>query len=369
MSELINIEAARSLLIKTVTDPGSVEELSENQWDLVLRMIRRARLLGRLACQVEKNGLAAKIPIKASDQLISARKVAKSRKRMALWEIDRLQRALREVDADVIVLKGCGYLIKDLQVSEGRIFSDVDIMVLRLNLDCVENTLKEKGWESTSLDDYDEYYYREWMHEIPPLRHPDRGIEVDLHHNILPLTGIIKTSPSRLFETSVRVNGYDFKVLGPFEMVIHSATHLFYGTELNGDLRDLIDLDELLRYFAETEDDFWSILEVTAVEMDLQRPLFYAARYCEKILKTPVPEGVSARYRIHGPNPVILLIMDKLISASIFPDHPEIPSRTIEIWRWLLYVRSHFLKMPIHLLIPHLFRKFIKKRIFKNSVN
>jgi hypothetical protein len=33
-------------------------------------------------------------------------------------------------------------------------------------------------------------------------------------------------------------------------MVLHSATHLFYDGELNHGLRDLVDLDDLLRHFS-----------------------------------------------------------------------------------------------------------------------
>ncbi len=37
-------------------------------------------------------------------------------------------------------------------------------------------------------DPYDDLYYRQWMHELPPLVHGERGRMVDVHHTILPLT-------------------------------------------------------------------------------------------------------------------------------------------------------------------------------------
>ena len=72
-------------------------------------------------------------------------------------------------------------------------------------------------------------------------------------------------------------------------MVLHSAAHLFQDGELNGGLRDLVDLDSLLRHFG-SDENFWGGLVSRAQTMDLERPLYYALRYCEQWLGTPVPD-------------------------------------------------------------------------------
>jgi hypothetical protein len=65
------------------------------------------------------------------------------------------------------------------------------------------------------MDPYDERYYREWIHELPPLRFPGRFLELDLHHTILPLTGRIQPDSAALLEASNPVEGTGFRVLCP----------------------------------------------------------------------------------------------------------------------------------------------------------
>ena len=45
-------------------------------------------------------------------------------------------------------------------------------MVPRERIETVERTLLDRGWKTPVQDDYDDRYYREWSHEIPPLMHP-----------------------------------------------------------------------------------------------------------------------------------------------------------------------------------------------------
>ena len=62
-------------------------------------------------------------------------------------------------------------------------------MVARDDLPEVEALLLDKGgWEWVKEDAYDDAYYRDHMHELPPLIHKERDRMIDVHHTILPLT-------------------------------------------------------------------------------------------------------------------------------------------------------------------------------------
>jgi hypothetical protein len=65
-------------------------------------------------------------------------------------------------------------------------FSDVDVLVPRDRLADVEAALMLAGWASTNPSEYDQHYYRRWMHELPPLQHIRRQTVLDVHHAILP---------------------------------------------------------------------------------------------------------------------------------------------------------------------------------------
>ena len=66
----------------------------------------------------------------------------------------------------------------------------------------------------------------------------------------------------------------------PSHMVLHAAAHLFHDGEIAGAIRDLVDLDSLLRYFGD-DPKFWGDLMGGASTLGLTRPAYYALRYAE----------------------------------------------------------------------------------------
>ena len=138
-------------------------------------------------------------------------------------------------------------------------------------------------------------------------------------------------------------------------MVLHSLVHLF----LEGDpqdglrLRDLVDAHDLLRHFG-AEPEFWGSLVPRARELGLTRPLYYGLRYARRILGTEVPHAVRAAAKKAAPPPPVRALMDRLVPLALFPEHPDFPRRRAARARLLVYVRSHWLRMPPLLLARHL---------------
>ncbi len=186
-----------------------------------------------------------------------------------------------------------------LPAADGRVFSDVDILVPEQAIPAVESALMLHGWSAGHHGAYYQRYYRQWMHEIPPMRHARRRTVIDVHHAILPKTARIEVDSDRMREAAIAVAGDDrLRVLAPVDMVLHSATHLFHEGELDNGLRDLFDLDSLLRHFG-AEAGFWETLVPRAVEVGLTRPLYYALRYASQMLSTPIPAD-GRRVRVDG---------------------------------------------------------------------
>jgi hypothetical protein len=208
------------------------------------------------------------------------------------------------------------------------------------------------------LDPYDQRYYRKWMHELPPLRHFARGTVVDVHHTIVPETSRFRLDGGKLLQSAVPVDE-DVSVLAPADMVLHTATHLFADGDLAGGLREVIDLDALLRHFARVEPDFWDRLVPRAVELHLQRPLFYALRVGRRLLETPIPQAVTNASRVGRPLPPATGIMDALAGQALLPD-TEGTGWSNGIALWVLYLRAHWLRMPPWLLARHLTRKTLR---------
>lgn len=348
-------------LLGVLNDPNALTKLSAKDWELLTRMSRREGLLARLAIKLDEIGAFKQTPSRVQDHLIAAMVIAADHERMIRWELNRIELALSDLKIPVLLLKGAAYLAADLPPAKGRLVSDVDIMVPKNNLDAVEATLIEAGWETEKLHPYDQIYYRKWMHELPPLRHVARQTDVDVHHTILPLTSRLKPAPEVLFDSAVRIHDSRFKVLSPADMVLHSATHLFHDGEFDHGLRDLVDLHDLLEHFG-TRGDFWERIVPRSVELHLQRPLFYALRNCRKLLGTRVPDDVMRKVKVGAPSQPWLKLMDVLIERALVPERPVSPRFSTAYVRWLLYIRSHYLRMPLYLLIPHLIRKAFRLR-------
>jgi len=341
----------------------SCSTFSATQWDEFIRQARRANVLSRLAILLQATSTWADIPDFAKRHLQSAIISAMALRRTVMWEIYQINKALYLSDIPSVFLKGAAYHIANLPVGEGRLYNDIDFMVPKKNIEEVEQILNLHGWKSSHNSDYDETYYRTWMHEIPPLRHVSRGSVIDLHHAILPKTAALKPDSELLIQQrqSIQLDQGSYCVLSPIDMVLHSATHLFHEGELDKGLRDLMDLDLLLKHFGK-ESDFWGAIVPRAERLQLTLPLFYTVRYCKTLLHTPVPKKVQAALQeLHGGR-WINRLMDGLFHRALLPEHKSCQQKLTSIARYLLFIRGHYLRMPMRLLIPHLFRKaFIEK--------
>ena len=142
----------------------------------------------------------------------------------------------------------------------------------------------------------------------------------------------------------------------PADMVLHSATHLFHEGEFDNGLRDLVDLDGLLRHFGR-EPSFWTGLVPRARAVGLARPLYYALRYASAMLETPVPALVIAEAQAGAPAGALRPLLDFCFRRALRATHASCADGWTPLARKLLYVRSHWLRMPLPLLAVHLARK------------
>jgi hypothetical protein len=273
---------------------------------------------------------------------------------MVRWEIDRLRVALADIEGPVVLLKGGAYVAADLPPARGRLFGDIDFMVPQAQLGAVEGSLLAGGWTHQSLDPYDERYYRHWMHELPPFKHVWRHTWLDVHHTITPPTSRHAVAAAPLFAAAVPLPGLPrFAVLAPCDMVLHSAAHLMLDGELPHGLRDLLDLDELLRHFG-ADAGFWPALAQRAAELGLGPLLMLALRQLERITGTEVPREQAAAFRALGePGAAALAVLERVVR----PPHPSCDDAGTRWARRLWYLRAHALRMPPSQLAGHLLRK------------
>ena len=346
-----------NMLASCWATPNQQLEFTVREWEMLLGQARQARLLARLATHYLEQGWLPSIPDGPRTHLEGALKLANRQQHEVRWEVDRISRALVGQEEPVVLLKGAAYLIGDFPPAKGRLFSDLDIMVPRRQIEVVEAALMGAGWICDERDPYNQRYYREWMHEIPPLRHVQRNTYIDLHHTITPPTSRFHVDGERLLDRILPLAGYPgLYVLAPTDMVLHSAVHLFQEGEFGHGLRDLLDLNDLLQHFG-AQADFWDGLIDRADELGLQIPLFHALFHIRRMFGSAAPSHLAARIESFAPDWFSRLLMAWMLGLALRPDHPSCNLRWTGIARWLLYVRSHLLRMPMRLVLPHLIRK------------
>ncbi|WP_374614905.1 nucleotidyltransferase family protein [Sphingorhabdus sp.] len=366
------------LLVDALRNPATTRNLDAQGWTELLSMARAEQLLGTLAERFKTES----VPPKVAEILAEAQVNADYLRRSALWEADCARRALAGFGGKVVLLKGTAYVAAGLKAGEGRSIGDLDILVARDDLPQVEAALLAAGWEWVKPDPYDDAYYRDHMHELPPLIHKLRDRMIDVHHTILPLTarqtpdaaGMLGAAIPLPPAGGVRGGGEQSEpygisgppltavasqrlrlpasgreglyILSPTDMVCHGAAHLFADGDLAGGLRNLWDVHCLLGQFSSAE--FWVQLRSRASLHQLSEPVERAVRLAHQLYGTQIPKDWAGWHR-----------QDKWYVARLTArDGWGRPTR--KFIRLLFYIRSHWLRMPPLMLARHLWVKWRK---------
>jgi hypothetical protein len=330
-----------ALLVRALREPHSVRGCD---WSALISAARAEQLIGSLACRLE----GVEVPLKVAAILESARNDAAQARTQALWEAEMARRALADTGVPMILLKGTAFHAADLKASIGRSVGDLDILVPRESLGIVETALLASGWERVKeADGYDDLYYRQWMHELPPLIHRTRDRMIDVHHTILPLTARPKPDSAALIDASVTLaNG--LRLLSPADIVVHAAAHLFADGDLAGGLRNLWDIDRLLREFA-ADAGFWPRLAERTRLHQLRPTVARALRLSHRLYGTPVDPVLAGRFQLG----------DRLFEARLLARNGW-GQESRKALRFAFYLRSHWLRMPPLMLARHLWVKMAK---------
>lgn len=195
------------------------------------------------------------------------------------------------------------------------------------------------------------------------MSHPVLAVELDLHHNILPPVARTHVDADLLLSRLQPSNWTDWQVLQPVDQVLHSASHLFLDSELRDRLRDLVDLDGLMRHFGAAP-GFWAQLPERAGELGLAEPLALACSFTERWLGTPIPQHAREAIQAQGPAALRRTWLLPMFEQILMPTEPDaLPSNGQRIAALVQLARYHRQRMPLRLLLPHLWHKWRAGRL------
>lgn len=326
------------LLVQALRYPASLRPNCD--WTGLIAAARVEQLVGSLAYRLEGH----EVPERVGRLLAMHRADAERVRVQALWEAEMARRALAPLGVPVVLLKGTAFHAAGLEAAQGRNVGDLDILVPRGGLRDVEQALIAHGWERMKeADGYDDLYYRQWMHELPPLIHRERDRMADVHHTILPLTARPKPDAEALIADSIALPD-GLRVLGPEDMIVHAAAHLIADGDMAGGLRNLWDIDRLLREFSRVE-GFWPRLRERAESHGLDRAVARAVRLSHTLYATPIPPSWR------GWSSFDALFRRRLLARNGWGQ------ATRSATRFSFYIRGHLMRMPPMMLARHLATK------------
>lgn len=325
-----------ALLARVMRDPAHAKVIDAGGWTSLIATARAEQMAGTLAYRVQ--GLA--MPDAVSRILADHRASAEQGRIAALWEAEMARRAIEPLGVATVLLKGTAFVAAGLSAGVGRSIGDLDILVSRERIREVEAALLAAGWEWVKPDPYDDAYYRQWMHELPPMIHRTRDRMIDVHHTILPLTAAPTPDAARMLADAEPV-GNGLSMLSRADVLVHAAAHLFADGDLAGGMRNLWDISCLL--------DEWDAPEFRA--------------------------GVMTRAGMHGLAPAMARAMR--LSDHLYGDGARLTLADRWFVRRLLgrdgwgrqrrkasefafYLRGHMLRMPPPMLARHLWTKWRK---------
>lgn len=330
-------------LIAVLSDPARAAGLDGAGWTRLLGQARRANLLGALAVRCADTGVTP--PPAVARHLDGATQVAERQRLSVSWEAHQLQRVLGPIGAPVLLLKGAAYVMSAPDLARGRTFGDIDILVPEAVLGEVESRLLLAGWVNAKSDPYDQRYYRQWMHELPPLTHLRRGTVLDVHHRLLPRTARHASNPVPLFARARPIAGLPaLHVPAPEDLLAHSLTHLMHEGELHNGLRDLQDVDEMVRRFS-ADPAFWPRFTEAVTASGLASPVGLGLCLATRVFATPVPSTLVHQL-LGGPPPAWLV--------PVYLRALGLDASAQALAELVVYVRAHALRMPGSLLARHL---------------
>lgn len=338
------VTRAAALLVTALREPATAAALAPAEWTALLTAARAERLLATLAHRLDPRTASPAVAAILAD----ARDGAAQERRAALWEAEMARRALAGLGTPVVLLKGTAFAAAGLDAGTGRAIGDLDILVPRTALDEAERLLRAAGWEAVKDDGYDDAYYRRWMHELPPLIHRERDRIIDVHHTILPPTARPTPDAAALLGEAQALGG-GLATLSPRHMVVHAAAHLFADGDLAGGLRNLWDIDRLVREFADADAGFVADLVREAGRHGLAPHVRRALRLAHALFGTPIAAiapALTAADRVYR---------RRLLVRDGWGRQRHAATRTA------FYVRSHWIRMPPPLLARHLAIKALRR--------
>jgi len=351
---------SKSTFLAILSQQKKLETLTPAQQDALLRVAISAHMHGVLAGIANKQSPLL-LPRPLTRHFSSVNTFSFAQKTQVIASVTLLSEQLLSANVPVLLLKGAAYILGNKHNAHGRLISDIDILVQQDALKVVESVLHQHGWRAKQLNDYDEKYYREWSHELPPYVHNQTGVTLDIHHNLIPSSSGKTVNISELHASKVEV-GNNVYIPSDGYLILHSAIHLLLNDDTEKGLRDCFDLHSLIQNY------------LLSKPIESLRSIFIDAN-CDaefSVLIHLLNRVFADQYHtilLASENLTPLSWHEKMLVSSlyktVFPQTQHLLDNASLLARQHVYVHGHLSKMPMRLFIKHIsyksYRSMVKR--------
>jgi hypothetical protein len=340
--------------IENLVFHNEIPEVELKQWEDIIHVLREVNLLAACYFQLKKEDKLTLLPSFAFKHMKSAAIYSSRQSEQVIFECKLLQNTLDAENIQSVFLKGASYTLRKSINSQGRVYSDIDLLVAKKDISKAEEVLKKHAWCAKKVSEYDNNYYREWSHEIPPMFQIHRGTVLDLHHNILlPISGRevdveLLTKNCQLIEGSYTVLSYPATIL-------HSIVHLIINEDLSNGYRDVLDITALIK--ENNSPEFWQEIISLSSTLGFNNELYIALSLSERYANLAIPSNVWLNFSKQKNNHKLNFLLNHVYYFALQPHSPAIQTVKHKLAISVAYFLGHLQKMPLKVLIPHLLTK------------
>ncbi len=338
-----DIRDALQLMVEGLAEPDRLASLSLPQWDQVVLLANHTELLAQLAHRVSQRPWWESLwPLVRTSLSHAMDRLAFNQNTMC-FELFQLQRILSGTADKTVLLKGAAYNAAKFAWAYGRSSNDVDLLVSKAALPRIESALIDAEYETDDkLSAQDRRYFRRWLHELPPLKHPYRRVEVDVHFRLLPVSDPKSFDVGEFIDRSVKVADSPFYILDPVDRVLHTIVNLARTGEFCRAYRDLWDLRCMLQCgAAESAGDSspafdWDELVHRTQQVKLGNSVGTVLLLASDLVQLSVPDGICRQLTGNQPNRVRRGWMYRIMRRAAVPDGANLRSRSRHMALWAM---------------------------------
>ncbi|MDX1678260.1 nucleotidyltransferase family protein [Arsukibacterium sp.] len=338
------------LLIQCFREPQRfMATASAACWTDLLQQARSLGLTAQLKALFERHNMLDKLPETVQKHCAWGWRYYQKQRASLFYELMQLEPVMAAASYPCLLLKGAAYQALGLTVSEGRLYSDIDLLVARSKLTDCKAKLFFAGFFEPAMSAYDMHFYLELSHENPPLYHVKRGTALDLHFALFPLAGRKNLATEQVFVSARPIEGSCFQVPSLSYLYIHAAIHFFWQEERHKLIKDLIDLDLLYNQLAEQQ--LLSQLLDDSAQYGALEPVVNTLLLIKQLFKRELPPEIASqlKYSRYRKDFARALLLQQLQAGT-----------TAKLAGAIWYLRGYRHKMHWPVLLRHI---WVKSRV------